>query len=145
MRFEVSAVDARQEVVAVEVSAASGAQAAETARGRGLTVLAVRARGLELPWAARRAAALPVALISIELLSLLEAGLNLVEALQALAEKQPHGERQSVLAGLLEAIRRGVRGPCELVQLPACGHAPFRDQPQATLDALTQFIRQRCG
>ncbi|MGH8706886.1 MAG: type II secretion system F family protein, partial [Burkholderiales bacterium] len=62
---------------------------------------------LPSPWAARRAAALPVALISIELLSLLEAGLNLVEALQALAEKQPQGERHAVLAGLLEAIRRG--------------------------------------
>ena len=40
----------------------------------------------------------------------------------------------------LEAIKRGVRGPCELVQLPACGHAPFRDQPRATLDALAKFI-----
>ena len=42
----------------------------------------------------------------------------------------------------LEAIKRGVRGPCELVQLPACGHAPFRDQPRATLDALTKFIAE---
>jgi len=40
----------------------------------------------------------------------------------------------------LEAVRRGVRGPCERVQLPACGHAPFRDQPRATLDALTKFV-----
>jgi len=41
----------------------------------------------------------------------------------------------------LEAIRRGVRGACTLVKLPACGHAPFRDQPQATLGALAGFIR----
>jgi pimeloyl-ACP methyl ester carboxylesterase len=41
----------------------------------------------------------------------------------------------------LEAVRRGVRGPCELLQLPACGHAPFRDQPQATLAALGRFVR----
>ncbi len=41
----------------------------------------------------------------------------------------------------LEAIRRGVRGPCEGVKLPDCGHAPFRDQPEATLDALTRFVR----
>lgn len=40
----------------------------------------------------------------------------------------------------LERLRRGVRGPCELVQLAACGHAPFRDQPKATLDALTGFV-----
>ena len=107
MRFEISAVDARQDVVALEVRAASRAHAAETARSRGLTVLAGRARGFAPRWAGRRAAALPVALIAVELLALLEAGLNLVEALQALAEKQPPGERQAVLDGLLAAIRRG--------------------------------------
>lgn len=45
----------------------------------------------------------------------------------------------------LERLRRGVRGSCELVQLAACGHAPFRDQPEATLAALTRFIGERCG
>jgi pimeloyl-ACP methyl ester carboxylesterase len=42
----------------------------------------------------------------------------------------------------LEAVRRGVRGACELVELPACGHAPFRDQPQATLAAMTRFVHE---
>jgi len=45
----------------------------------------------------------------------------------------------------LERLRRGVRGPCELVKLAACGHAPFRDQPRATLDALTRFIGECRG
>ena len=45
----------------------------------------------------------------------------------------------------LERLRRGVRGPCELVKLAACGHAPFRDQPEATLAALTRFIGEHCG
>jgi pimeloyl-ACP methyl ester carboxylesterase len=40
----------------------------------------------------------------------------------------------------VERIRRGVRGPCELVKLPGCGHSPFRDRPEATLAALTRFI-----
>jgi pimeloyl-ACP methyl ester carboxylesterase len=40
----------------------------------------------------------------------------------------------------VDAIARGVRGPCEVVKLRECGHAPFRDQPQATLEALTRFI-----
>jgi pimeloyl-ACP methyl ester carboxylesterase len=40
----------------------------------------------------------------------------------------------------LERVRRGVRGRCELVKLPKCGHSPFRDQPQATLEALTRFV-----
>lgn len=42
----------------------------------------------------------------------------------------------------VDAIARGVRGACELVKLPACGHAPFRDQPRATLDALTKFVHE---
>lgn len=44
----------------------------------------------------------------------------------------------------LQAIRRGVRGPCELLELADCGHAPFRDQPAATLAALTRFIDEHC-
>jgi pimeloyl-ACP methyl ester carboxylesterase len=40
----------------------------------------------------------------------------------------------------LERLRRGVCGPCTLVKLPACGHAPYRDQPQRTLAALTEFV-----
>lgn len=42
----------------------------------------------------------------------------------------------------LERVRRGVRGACELLKLPACGHAPFRDQPEPTLAALTRFVRE---
>jgi pimeloyl-ACP methyl ester carboxylesterase len=45
----------------------------------------------------------------------------------------------------LEAIERAVRGPCELVKLAACGHAPFRDQPRATLEALTKFVAAHGG
>jgi pimeloyl-ACP methyl ester carboxylesterase len=40
----------------------------------------------------------------------------------------------------LDEIARHVRGPCELVKLADCGHAPFRDQPEATLAAVTQFV-----
>ena len=40
----------------------------------------------------------------------------------------------------LDAVARGVRGPCELVKLPRCGHAPHVDQPVATLAALVRFL-----
>jgi general secretion pathway protein F len=43
----------------------------------------------------------------MELLSLLDAGLNLVEALQTLAEKEGGGERQEVLSAIIAAIHRG--------------------------------------
>jgi len=43
----------------------------------------------------------------------------------------------------LEEIARHVKGPCELLKLPGCGHAPFRDQPEAVLKAVTQFVTGR--
>jgi len=41
----------------------------------------------------------------------------------------------------LDAIARQVSGPCELVKLPGCGHAPHKDQPQKTLAAVTRFVQ----
>jgi pimeloyl-ACP methyl ester carboxylesterase len=41
----------------------------------------------------------------------------------------------------LDEIARRVKGPCELLKLENCGHAPFRDQPQKTLEAVLRFIR----
>jgi general secretion pathway protein F len=107
MQFQINAVNARQEIVALELKAESAALAAEAARRQGLTVLSVRSPGLVLPFLSARPARFPVTLFSVELMSLLEAGLNLVEALQTLSEKEAHGERQVVLSGIVGAIRRG--------------------------------------
>ena len=106
MRFEAIALDERQQVLALELQAANAALAAEEVRKRGLSLISLRSRGLRLPFvpAGKR---FPTTLFSMELMSLLEAGLNLVEALQTLAEKEAQGERQEVLSGLLAAIRRG--------------------------------------
>jgi pimeloyl-ACP methyl ester carboxylesterase len=40
----------------------------------------------------------------------------------------------------VEAIGRQVGGRCEIVRLAACGHSPHRDQPEATLAAITRFV-----
>ena len=40
----------------------------------------------------------------------------------------------------LEAIKKQVRGPCEVLELAECGHTAFRDQPEKTLSAVTAFI-----
>jgi len=45
----------------------------------------------------------------------------------------------------LERVARGVRAPCELLKLAQCGHAPFRDQPAVTLEAVARFVNERCG
>lgn len=45
----------------------------------------------------------------------------------------------------LESIARRVKGPCELVMLPECGHSPHREQPQATLEAVVRFVNRIVG
>ena len=40
----------------------------------------------------------------------------------------------------LEELDRHVGGPCELLKLETCGHAPFRDRPERTLSAVVSFI-----
>lgn len=40
----------------------------------------------------------------------------------------------------LDAIERHVSGPVERAELADCGHSPHRDQPQATLAAIADFI-----
>ncbi len=50
------------------------------------------------------------------------------------AEDRVVGESQ------LEALVRGVAGPVEDVTLPACGHAPHRDQPVRVADAMARFV-----
>ena len=105
MHFNVVAVDARQQVVSLNLEAASATLAADELRQRGLTLLSLQSKGLNL--SIKRKAKFNTTLFSVELASLLGAGLNLVEALQTLAEKDAHGERREVLGGLLGAIRRG--------------------------------------
>lgn len=40
----------------------------------------------------------------------------------------------------LEAIERRTGGTCRTVLLPECAHSPHRDQPQATLQAVANFV-----
>ncbi len=117
MRFEVHAVDARQQVVALTLEAASEAAARDAARVKGLEVFSVASTslGLRLP----QRSSFNSLLFSKELKSLLEAGLNLVEALQTLAEKEAAGERSQVLSAIVAALHRGEPFSQALAGLPA--------------------------
>src|ERR1044072_3725502 len=113
MKFDALAIDARQQVVALNLDAANAAPAAQEVRKQGFSLISLESRGVRLSLARRKR--FPATLFSMELMSLLEAGLNLVEELQTLAEKEGYGERQEGLSALLAAISRG--GPF----LPAVG------------------------
>jgi pimeloyl-ACP methyl ester carboxylesterase len=42
----------------------------------------------------------------------------------------------------VEAIERQAGGPVEVLAVPGCGHAPHREQPDLTLQAMTRFVRR---
>jgi pimeloyl-ACP methyl ester carboxylesterase len=44
----------------------------------------------------------------------------------------------------VEAIASQVRAPVETLLLPGCGHAPHRDQPDATAAAIVDFVKRVC-
>jgi pimeloyl-ACP methyl ester carboxylesterase len=52
---------------------------------------------------------------------------------------QGHGDEYGTMAQL-DAIERQAGGACELLKLTDCGHAPFRDQPEKTLSAVSAFL-----
>lgn len=51
-------------------------------------------------------------------------------------EDDPYGTRAQV-----DAVAAKAAGRVDVVMLPACGHAPHRDQPEATLAAAAAFLR----
>ena len=42
----------------------------------------------------------------------------------------------------LDRIARAVSGPCRLLKLADCGHAPHRDRPQQVIDAIAQLYAE---
>jgi len=97
MRFHITTLEGGQGVAVQELDAVDEADAHRQALARGLRVLAIQAR-----WKGRRRARLSLVAFSNELVALLEAGLPLVEAIDALTEK----ERDESVRHLLEGVRR---------------------------------------
>ncbi len=79
MRFRITTLDGGQGVAVQELDALDEADARRQALARGLRVLAVKATRFKVS----RRARLPLVPFSNELVALLEAGLSLVEAIDA--------------------------------------------------------------
>jgi general secretion pathway protein F len=107
MRYLLKAVNAKRDVVALELDAADEAAARDAARRQGLSILAIRGLGLGRFSGLPRRSAFRPTLFSIELLALLDAGLNLVEALQTLAQKSSDPEARRILGDILQSLNEG--------------------------------------
>jgi general secretion pathway protein F len=98
MRFRVTALDTARAVAIHEMDAIDESDARRQALARGLRVVSIEASRLRRSGRAR----LALVQFSNELVALLDAGLSLVEAIEALTEK----ERDAAVRSVLEGIRR---------------------------------------
>lgn len=119
MRFEIKALRNKEGVTALQLEAASENDALLQAKGQGYAVLSVRQKESFSGWLLKRRGSFPLVLFSQELLSLLDAGLSLIEAMEALSEKEQRGETQKILEQLIAHLYEGQPLSAALDQFPA--------------------------
>jgi len=117
MQYEVKALRGNEGLLLLLLEAADANDAAVQAQAQGYTVLATRAKQR---WSAllRRKSRFPLVLFSQELLALLEAGLPLIEAIEALAEKEDHPDARKTLTQIISLLYEGRPLSYALEQLP---------------------------
>src|SRR6266853_2612101 len=103
MRFEVDALGPNGDVALLTVDAPNAVDAHAQVVARGYTVLKSRRRA-GLPELISLRPTFPVLLFTQELITLLEAGLTLIEALRTLVRKEQRGELKRTLDALLEGL-----------------------------------------
>ncbi|MFN0317991.1 MAG: type II secretion system F family protein [Burkholderiales bacterium] len=103
-----------QGVISLSLDAANLEEARERAARQGLTILHVR--GESRLFTRRRA--FPLLLFSQEMLSLLRAGLGLIEALETLVDKEHDTESRTVISKILERLYEGRTLSAALEQMP---------------------------
>lgn len=107
-RLRVKVEDRNGRIETLEFADTTEADAVRRAAGRGLRVLAIESDA-GAPQSQQRATheRFPLLLFSQELLALLEAGLNLTEALGTLHAKERQASSRHLLAEVLQALREG--------------------------------------
>jgi general secretion pathway protein F len=105
MRFRVKAVSGAQDVLSYVVDALDEADASRQVVGAGLASISItRERGLPV---GHRSTKVPLVPFSQEMVALLNAGLSLVEAIDALREKEANPAARRTLDQVLTRLREG--------------------------------------
>lgn len=122
MNFTAQTLTAENLVLSTTVTAVDEADARAQLARRGLFVSTLRAQraGLRPAWSTgvRGDRRVDLVLFSQELLALLQAGLGIVEALEALADKEARPHAAAVLVALLDGLREGRRLSAVLADRP---------------------------
>jgi general secretion pathway protein F len=119
MQFTIRSIDRAAAVSTITLDAASKELALQTAAERGLRVLSITGGAtMGVPSLRKRKSDFPVGQFSQELLTLLNAGLALVESIETLNEKETRSERKDVLGKLVADLFRGNSLSNALAQFP---------------------------
>ncbi|MDO8990567.1 MAG: type II secretion system F family protein [Sideroxyarcus sp.] len=118
MQYELKVLRGNEGLLAITLDAADAADAEAHARAQGYTVVAATAMRHWRAWQPWRQSGFPLAMFSQELVALLEAGLSLIEALEALAEKEAQAEVRKTLTQIIAALYEGRSFSYALEQLP---------------------------
>ena len=144
MRYEVKAVLAGRGTVLLELEADSEEDARLQIAAQGGMVLHVRRRFTV--WIPKPKSRFPLAHFSQELLSLLVAGLSLVESIETLADKEQDNGTRKIIEGLLARLYEGVTLSRALESFPQAfpplyiATARASERTGDLPEALTRFI-----
>ena len=117
MRFEIDALMPSGDVASLSMDAPNVADAQAQVAARGYTVLKTRHKAGSVALFSFRQT-FPLLLFTQELVTLLDAGLTLIEALRTLARKEPRGDVKRVMEALLGALSEGLPFSHALEQFP---------------------------
>lgn len=106
MQYEVKALRGNEGMMVLLLEAVDANDAAVQAKAQGYTVLATKAKQR---WSSLRLrkSGFPLVLFSQELVALLEAGLSLIEAIEALAEKEDQPDTKKTLTQIISFLYEG--------------------------------------
>ena len=125
MRFRLKALRKADGIVDAVLEAPSQAEAMLMARAQGLRVLSITSQQDWFAAPRRREAAFPLPLFAQELVTLLRAGLPLIEAIESLAEKEQQAQHRKVLDRLARALHEGQSFSNALALMPSAFPALF--------------------
>ncbi len=119
MKFAVRSIDKSSNVRTVTLDAPSKEQAIKVAAERGLRVVSIKG-GSAFSLSSRRSkrSDFPLGQFSQELLTLLDAGLALVESIETLHEKETHQDRKRILEKLVADLYEGSSFSNALAEFP---------------------------
>lgn len=107
MLYQIKALRGEDQLTAFALDAVDTNDAACQVQAQGYTVIAINPKAGWPVWRKPGTGRFPLVLFSQELLALLEAGLSLMESLEALAEKEQQSEIRKTLAQIIASLYEG--------------------------------------